>query len=67
MIERFAEAGGLRWRLRETNPDAAEAVLFLHGFTLDGTYWEETAGKLARRRCVAPDLPGHGRSGLAGR
>ena len=39
------------------------AILFLHGFTGSGADWTETISTLDERYyCVAPDLPGHGRS-----
>lgn len=38
-------------------------VLFLHGFLGSGADWEETAAQLgANYRCIAVDLPGHGRT-----
>ena len=63
---------GLRWEVRAAGPagDAAgmPAVLFLHGFTGRGTSW---GAYPAACRClgfgtVVVDLPGHGRSGIAG-
>ena len=39
------------------------AILFLHGFMGSGADWAETISALEERfYCVAPDLPGHGRS-----
>lgn len=39
------------------------AILFLHGFMGTGADWEaETSALAARFFCVAPDLPGHGKS-----
>jgi len=38
-------------------------ALFVHGFPLDGTMWDDQLARLAEaRRCVAPDLRGFGRS-----
>jgi 2-succinyl-6-hydroxy-2,4-cyclohexadiene-1-carboxylate synthase len=38
-------------------------ILFLHGFMGSGANWAETISALDERfYCVAPDLPGHGRS-----
>jgi 2-succinyl-6-hydroxy-2,4-cyclohexadiene-1-carboxylate synthase len=39
------------------------AILFLHGFMGSGADWADTISALDERFCcVAPDLPGHGRS-----
>ena len=35
-------------------------VLWLHGYTMDGSIWEEAWGELPEFAHVAPDLPGHG-------
>lgn len=40
------------------------ALLFVHGFGIDGSYWRHAMDALApRHRVVALDLPGHGKSG----
>jgi pimeloyl-ACP methyl ester carboxylesterase len=40
-------------------------VLFLHGNPDSGVMWDDVASRLGTRfRCVAPDLPGFGRSGV---
>lgn len=52
-------AGDLTWRVHETG-SATPAVLFLHGFTGNGGYWFPVAEALRPRRCIMPDLPGHG-------
>ena len=42
---------------------ARPAILFLHGFLGSGADWTGTISALERRFfCLAPDLPGHGRS-----
>ncbi len=47
------------YRERGTGPVA----LFVHGFPLDATLWLDQLTALAgRRRCIAPDLSGSGRS-----
>ena len=38
------------------------AVLFLHGAGASGGMWREHMAKLAGFHCLAPDLPGFGRS-----
>jgi len=45
--------------------DVGDPVLLLHGFTGTGSVWTAFASSLRRKgfRTVAPDLPGHGRSG----
>jgi 2-succinyl-6-hydroxy-2,4-cyclohexadiene-1-carboxylate synthase len=55
-----ARAGGLGWRIVRTGPPAGPPVLLLHGFTGRAESWIEVAGRLPRRRCWIPDLPGHG-------
>jgi pimeloyl-ACP methyl ester carboxylesterase len=40
------------------------AVILIHGFTLDGSFWNHQIPALAKtRRVIALDLPGHGQSG----
>jgi pimeloyl-ACP methyl ester carboxylesterase len=40
------------------------ALVFVHGFGIDGSYWRHPMEALApRHRVVALDLPGHGKSG----
>ena len=54
---------GLRWEVRSRGQGTP--LLLLHGFTGRGTSWEPHATAFARRfRVIAPDLPGHGRSGI---
>lgn len=44
-------------------PDAAEAVVCVHGFIRNGRDFDTLARRLgARRRVVCPDMPGRGRS-----
>jgi pimeloyl-ACP methyl ester carboxylesterase len=59
-----------------TSPDGVEiryeaagagepAILFVHGWSCDRTYWRFQVGEFARRhRVIALDLGGHGESGL---
>ena len=47
------------------NASAAPTLLALHSLGTDARLWHACVGRLAaRRRCVAVDLPGHGRSSL---
>jgi len=42
---------------------AGRAIVFLHGWTMDGSIFANQFRRLAARyRCLAPDLPGHGRN-----
>lgn len=62
----FIEAGGQRWHLRDTGPDAAPApapVLMLHGFGSSLHSWDGWAERLqAHQRVLRVDLPGAGLS-----
>lgn len=61
---RFVDAGGLRWHVQEWGSGPA-TVLLLHGTAASTHSWRDLAPRLARRfRVVAPDLPGHGFSGM---
>jgi 2-succinyl-6-hydroxy-2,4-cyclohexadiene-1-carboxylate synthase len=47
----------------ELGPAGGPPIVLLHGFLGRAQDWEPTAARLAREfRCVAIDLPGHGRS-----
>jgi pimeloyl-ACP methyl ester carboxylesterase len=48
--------------IRESGPHDAPAVVFLHGVGNTGAMWRRHMDALAGHHCVAPDLPGHGRS-----
>lgn len=51
-----------------TGPEDRPVALFLHGFLGSGEEWEEIISHLAERfRCLAVDLPGHGRSAFLDR
>jgi pimeloyl-ACP methyl ester carboxylesterase len=57
----FAATGGRPWSR------AAETIVFVHGAGMDHTVWSLPARHFAHagRAVLAPDLPGHGRSGGA--
>lgn len=55
-------AGGLRWSITEAAGDGPP-ILMLHGFTGSGAFWRTIAAGLSPRRCILPDLPGHGATG----
>ncbi len=54
------EAGGLAWTVRSRGPQVGVPLVLLHGFTGTGEFWLPAARALPRRRCIFPDLPGHG-------
>lgn len=59
-------AGRLSW-LDAPGADAdATPVLLVHPINLQAACWERVAAGLAPRRCVAPDLRGHGSSAADG-
>lgn len=65
----FVDAGGLRWHVqRMGRADAPHRILLLHGTGAATHSWRALGPLLAREaRVVAPDLPGHGFSSVAGR
>jgi pimeloyl-ACP methyl ester carboxylesterase len=49
----------------ETHGAGAPALVFVHGWSCDRSYWEQQIGHFARQhQVVAIDLAGHGESGL---
>ncbi len=54
--------GGLPWQPGDSH---APPLLLIHGAANDGDAWQRVAAGLAASGCrvLAPDLPGHGRSG----
>jgi pimeloyl-ACP methyl ester carboxylesterase len=51
------------WYLHETGSRGAPCVVFLHGAGASGAMWRDHFARLADRfHCLAPDLPGFGRS-----
>jgi pimeloyl-ACP methyl ester carboxylesterase len=49
--------------VRESGEPGSPAIVFLQGVGASGGMWEEHMRRLASHHCLAPDLPGHGRSG----
>ncbi|HXT68724.1 MAG TPA: alpha/beta hydrolase [Vicinamibacterales bacterium] len=49
----------LAWRQSKPTGDA---ILWLHGYTLDSSIWEELWSELPEFRHIGLDLPGHGQS-----
>ncbi len=58
----MSEAGSIDLFVRETGAPASPAVVFLHGVGASGGMWAEHVKLLTGHHCMAPDLPGHGRS-----
>jgi pimeloyl-ACP methyl ester carboxylesterase len=57
---------GTRISVHASGPSEAPVLLFVHGFSLDGTTWFEQWMDLSTEfRCVVMDQRGHGRSGPA--
>jgi pimeloyl-ACP methyl ester carboxylesterase len=57
---------GTQIAVRAAGPEDAPVLLFVHGFSLDGTTWFEQWMDLSVDfRCVVMDQRGHGRSGRA--
>lgn len=48
--------------VHESGAVGSPAVLFLHGAGVSGRMWTRHVSRLAGYHCLAPDLPGHGRS-----
>ncbi|MGB5105692.1 MAG: 2-succinyl-6-hydroxy-2,4-cyclohexadiene-1-carboxylate synthase [Candidatus Zixiibacteriota bacterium] len=53
------------WYCQECGPKTAPPLIFLHGFMGISDDWCEVTEQLkSQYRCITPDMPGHGRSGL---
>jgi pimeloyl-ACP methyl ester carboxylesterase len=48
--------------VRESGASGSDAVVFLHGAGASGRMWREHMARLTAFHCLAPDLPGFGRS-----
>ena len=48
--------------VHESGPIGAPALVFLHGVGTDASMWTREIALLTDYHCLAPDLPGHGRS-----
>src|SRR4249919_525432 len=46
----------------ESYGQGTEAVIFIHGWTCDLTFWRGQAPVYEKRRALLVDLPGHGQS-----
>ena len=62
--DRYVEAAGSRWRVRETGPEHAQALVLIHGFSHSLEAWDDWAQDLeADYRVIRFDLPAHGLTG----
>lgn len=62
--DRFVEAAGQTWRVREDGPGDAPAIVLIHGFSHSLEIWDAWADDLsADYRIIRFDLPGHGLTG----
>lgn len=60
--KRFAKSGGVRVHYRSFGK-GDEAVVFVHGWTCDWTFWRAQIPAFSKTtRVIAVDLPGHGES-----
>ncbi|MFW6300274.1 MAG: alpha/beta fold hydrolase, partial [Oceanicaulis sp.] len=62
--DRMVEVGGERWRVRESGPQGAPAMVLLHGFSYSLESLEPLADALETdHRVIRFDLPGHALTG----
>jgi deazaflavin-dependent oxidoreductase (nitroreductase family) len=52
--------GGMH--VEESGAPGSPAIVFIHGVGQNGREWREHMARLGGFHCLAPDLPGHGRS-----
>ena len=50
--------------IEETGTPGAPTILFLHGAGIAGWMWQAQMDEFKDFHCLAPDLPGHGRSSM---
>lgn len=61
---RFAGFDGFLVHYKSWGKADAPAVILIHGYTLDQSFWRHQVPALSKtRRVIAVDLPGHGESG----
>ncbi|WP_241095068.1 alpha/beta fold hydrolase [Marinicauda algicola] len=62
--DRYVEAAGIAWRVRETGPEDGPALVLVHGFSHSLEAFDPWAERLDEAyRVIRFDLPGHGLSG----
>lgn len=57
-----AEGDHAELHVRQHGPVGARPIVFLHGVGNTGAMWDRHAAAMPDYHCLAPDLPGHGRS-----
>lgn len=62
VAERYLDLAEPRLRVRVLEVGEGRPLLLLHGVTLLADHWAPLLAKLRGFRCIAVDLPGHGRS-----
>jgi pimeloyl-ACP methyl ester carboxylesterase len=62
VAERYLELAQPRLRVRVLEAGGGPPLLLLHGITLLADHWAPLLAELPGFRCIAVDLPGHGRS-----
>jgi pimeloyl-ACP methyl ester carboxylesterase len=60
-MDRSTGPGGMY--VEESGTPGSPAIVFIHGLGQSGREWREHMARLTDFHCLAPDLPGHGRSG----
>ena len=48
--------------VHESGAPGSPAVVFIHGAGVSGRMWRDHMSRLTSLHCIAPDLPGHGKS-----
>jgi pimeloyl-ACP methyl ester carboxylesterase len=61
-IDAVGSATDVGMFVHESGTPGSPAVVFLHGAGASGRMWREHLAKLSGFHCLAPDLPGFGRS-----
>ena len=57
----FAQLDGMKVHYTDRGK-GDEAIVFIHGWNCDSTFWKEQVDAFPQRRVIAVDLPGHGES-----
>ncbi|MCP2679713.1 alpha/beta hydrolase [Maricaulaceae bacterium NA33B04] len=62
--DRLVNAAGMQWRVRETGPEDAAAIVLIHGFSHSLEVFEAVSVELdSEYRVIRFDLPGHALTG----
>ena len=61
--EKYVQVDGIKVFYQDTGPKDGQALLFIHGWACDATFWRRQVDAFSNRyRCIVLDLPGFGRS-----